>query len=69
MYNAPSMNETTSGKESDFVQLVEGTDYTVNWNENYTNFTITFKDGTKNTMSLMTQQLQMMEVKFKIWFL
>ena len=47
VYNAPSMNETTSGKESDFVQLVEGTDYTVNWNENYTNFTITFKDGTK----------------------
>ena len=41
------MNETTSGKEDDFVQLVEGTDYTVNWNENYTNFTITFKDGTK----------------------
>ena len=47
VYNAPSMNETTSGKESYFVQLVEGTDYTVNWNENYTNFTITFKDGTK----------------------
>ena len=47
VYNAPSMNETTSGKESDFVQLVEGTDYTVNWNANYTNFTITFKDGTK----------------------
>ena len=47
VYNAPSMSETTSGKESDFVQLVEGTDYTVNWNENYTNFTITFKDGTK----------------------
>ena len=47
VYNAPSMNETTSGKESDFLQLVEGTDYTVNWNENYTNFTITFKDGTK----------------------
>ena len=47
VYNAPSMNETTSGKESDFVQVVEGTDYTVNWNENYTNFTITFKDGTK----------------------
>ena len=69
MYNALLMNETTSGKEDDFVQLVEGTDYTVNWNENYTNFTITFKDGTKNTMSLITQQLQMMEVKFKIWFL
>ena len=47
VYNAPSMNETTSGKESDFVQLVEGTDYTVNWNATYTNFTITFKDGTK----------------------
>ena len=47
VYNAPLMNETTSGKEDDFVQLVEGTDYTVNWNENYTNFTITFKDGTK----------------------
>ena len=41
------MTETTSGKEADFVQLVEGTDYTVNWNENYTNFTITFKDGSK----------------------
>ena len=41
------MTESTSGKEGDFVQLVEGTDYTVNWNENYTNFTITFKDGTK----------------------
>ena len=41
------MTETTSGKEADFVQLVEGTDYTVNWNSNYTNFTITFKDGTK----------------------
>ena len=47
VYNAPSMTESTSGKEGDFVQLVEGTDYTVNWNENYTNFTITFKDGTK----------------------
>jgi len=47
VYNASLMNETTSGKEDDFVQLVEGTDYTVNWNENYTNFTITFKDGTK----------------------
>ena len=41
------MTETTSGKEADFVQLVEGTDYTVNWNSNYTNFTITFKDGTR----------------------
>ena len=47
VYNAPSMTESTSGKEADFVQLVEGTDYTVNWNENYTNFTITFKDGSK----------------------
>ena len=47
VYNAPSMTESTSGKEGDFVQLVEGTDYTVNWNENYTNFTITFKDGSK----------------------
>ena len=47
VYNAPSMTESTSGKEGDFVQLVEGTDYTVNWNENYTNFTITFNDGSK----------------------
>ncbi|WP_048783908.1 prealbumin-like fold domain-containing protein [Streptococcus sp. 263_SSPC] len=47
VYNAPSMTESTSGKAADFVQLVEGTDYTVNWNSNYTNFTITFKDGSK----------------------
>ena len=52
VYNAPSMNDTTSGKESDFVQLVEGQTTKLTGMKTITNFTITIKDGTKNTMSL-----------------
>lgn len=36
----------TSAVPDDAVLLSEGKDYTVSWNENYTSFDITFKDGT-----------------------
>ncbi len=63
------MNETTSGKEDDFQPIIEGTDYSKQeWN--YTNFTITFKDGTKNTMSLITiTTLNDGSESSEIWFL
>ena len=36
----------TSAVPDDAVLLSEGKEYTVDWNENYTSFDITFKDGT-----------------------
>ncbi|MEX2804370.1 FctA domain-containing protein [Streptococcus sp. H31] len=47
VYSAPSMTSSTSATASDFVLLTEGTDYTVQWNANYTNFTVTFADGSQ----------------------
>ncbi|MGT2667424.1 Spy0128 family protein [Streptococcus rifensis] len=47
VYEAPSMSGGTSAVMGDFVKLVENTDYVLAWNDNYTEFTITFKDGSK----------------------
>ncbi len=46
VYNAFNEQRQHLVKKMISLQLVEGTDYTVNWNENYTDFE-SFKDGTK----------------------
>lgn len=46
VYDMPSMVSSTSAPIGGTL-LTEGTDYTLQWNANYTNFTITFKDGSK----------------------
>ena len=47
VYSSPSLTDRTSATQTDSVLLTEGVEYTVNWNENYTNFSVTFKDGSQ----------------------
>jgi len=47
VYRSPSLTDRTSATQTDSVLLTEGVEYTVNWNENYTNFSVTFKDGSQ----------------------
>ena len=48
VYSSATLNDGTSQVPSDAKKMVEGTDYTVAWNENYTQFKIIFADGSKS---------------------
>ena len=47
VYSSATLNDGTSQVPSDAKKMVEGTDYTVAWNENYTQFNLIFADGSK----------------------
>ena len=48
VYSSATLNDGTSQVPSDAKKMVEGTDYTVAWNENYTQFNLIFADGSKS---------------------
>ena len=48
VYSSATLNDGTSQVPSDAKKMVEGTDYTVAWNENYTQFKLIFADGSKS---------------------
>ena len=48
VYSSATLNDGTSQVPTDAKKMVEGTDYTVAWNENYTQFKIIFADGSKS---------------------
>lgn len=45
VYDAPTMTASSTGPSGTL--LAEGVDYSLQWNADYTHFTITFKDGAK----------------------
>ena len=48
VYSSATLNDGTSQVPDDAKKMVEGTDYTVAWNENYTQFKLIFADGSKS---------------------
>ena len=48
VYSSATLNDGTSQVPTDAKKMVEGTDYTVAWNENYTQFKLIFADGSKS---------------------
>ena len=48
VYSSATLNDGTSQVPSAAKKMVEGTDYTVAWNENYTQFNLIFADGSKS---------------------
>ena len=48
VYSSATLYDGTSQVPDDAKKMVEGTDYTVAWNENYTQFKIIFADGSKS---------------------
>ena len=48
VYSSATLNDGTSQVPSDAKKMVEDTDYTVAWNENYTQFKLIFADGSKS---------------------
>ena len=48
VYSSATLNDGTSQVPDDAKKMVEGTDYTVAWNENYTQFNLIFADGSKS---------------------
>ena len=48
VYSSATLNDGSSQVPDDAKKMVEGTDYTVAWNENYTQFKLIFADGSKS---------------------